>query len=162
MSVTINGSGQIVAQVATTTITSFFSTTSTSFVDITGLSVTITPTNASNKILVFVSGSISSSGSSAITLYNLVRASSNIYIGDARGSSTRSSAVSSSVSNDKATSIAINFLDSPATTSAITYKLQMASESGSYSACIGGSSNSGSSINGSTPTTITVMEIAYA
>jgi len=160
MSVSLYGSGQTVVQVQSTTITSFFSTNSTSFVDITGLSVSITPQSTTSKILVLVTGAISSSGSSAISLYNLVRSGSNIYVGNSRGSSTSCSANSASVSADKATSIAINYLDSPSTTSAITYKLQMASESGSYTACIGGSSNSGAANNGSTPTTITVLEIS--
>jgi len=149
-----------VLQVVSTTITSFFSTTSTSFTDITGLSVSITPTSSSSKILVLVTGSVSSALSSAISQYNLVRTSTSIYIGDARGSSTRSSAAGASVSADKAISIAINFLDSPATTSATTYKLQMLSESASVAACIGGSSGSGGAFAGSTPSTITVMEIS--
>ena len=149
-----------VLQVVSTTITSFFSTTSTSFTDITGLNVSITPTSSSSKILVLVSGSSSSSGASAISQFNLVRASTSIYIGDSRGSSTRSSSALASVSADKATSIAINFLDSPATTSATTYKLQILSENASFSACIGGSSGTGGAFAGSTPSTITVMEIA--
>jgi len=148
-----------VLQVVSTTITSFFSTTSTSFTDITGLNVSITPTSSSSKILVLVTGSVGST-SSAISQYNLVRTSTSIYIGDARGSSTRSSAATASVSTDKATSIVINFLDSPATTSATTYKLQMLSENAIFAACIGGSSGSGGAYAGSTPSTITVMEIA--
>jgi hypothetical protein len=156
----VQASSGRVLQVLSTTITSFFSTTSTSFTDITGLSVSITPSSSTSKILVLVSGSSSSSGASAISQFNLVRASTSIYIGDSRGSSTRSSSALASVSADKATSIAINFLDSPSTTSATTYKLQILSENASFAACIGGSSGSGGAFAGSTPSTITVMEIA--
>jgi hypothetical protein len=42
-----------VLQVVSTTKTDTFTTTSTSFTDITGMSVSITPSSASNKILVF-------------------------------------------------------------------------------------------------------------
>ena len=52
MSVTISGSGQVPVQVIQTIKTDTFSTTSGSLTDITGMSVTITPTSASNKILV--------------------------------------------------------------------------------------------------------------
>jgi len=43
-----------VLQVVSTTKTDTFSTTSTTFTDVTGLSVTITPTSSSNQILVLV------------------------------------------------------------------------------------------------------------
>jgi hypothetical protein len=42
-----------VLQVVQTTKTDTFTTTSTSFTDVTGLSVSITPSSASSKILIF-------------------------------------------------------------------------------------------------------------
>ena len=47
----INVTGNIL-QVVSTTKTDTFSTTSTSYVDITGLSVSITPTSTSSKIFI--------------------------------------------------------------------------------------------------------------
>ena len=51
MSVSLYGSGQTVVQLQTTTKTNSFTTSAgTTWTDITGLSVTITPNNSSNKI----------------------------------------------------------------------------------------------------------------
>lgn len=148
-----------ILQVVSTTKLDTFSTASASFVDVTGVTVSITPSSSSNKILVFVSGSTSSSGGSAVAHYNLVRGASNIYVGNSRGSSIQTSISSASVSSDKVMPIVINYLDSPATTSSTTYKLQMRSESGSFTGIIGGSFGSGNSATSSSPTTITVMEV---
>ena len=49
-----SGSAGGIIQVKSTTKTDTFTTNSTSFTDITGLSVTITPTRSDNKILVMM------------------------------------------------------------------------------------------------------------
>ena len=161
MAVTINGSGQVPVQVIQTVKTDVFTTSSTSFVDVTGLSATITPKSASNKILVIVS-SYSSPNLGNYTIFGkLVRGATDIAIGDARGSTTRCSFNSSYPNSSVATAWGTSFLDSPATTSATTYKVQAAAESGS-TATVGGSSSSANSYNTSVPTVLTLMEIAYA
>ena len=73
MSVTISGSGQIIKQVVSSTFTSAFSSSSTSFTPI-GLSATITPTNAANKIFIIVSIYGSSTNSFLAQLYRGVTA----------------------------------------------------------------------------------------
>ena len=123
--------GGKILQVKSTVKTDFFSSTSTSFTDITGLSVSITPSSASNKILVFAnfiaSGDTWSSGFGPV--FNLVRGSTNLGVGT--GGSTHNATVgqnlwSNGELNTKGnySSVAINFLDSPNTTSATTYKIQ--------------------------------------
>ena len=114
-----------IGQVVSTNKTDTFSTTSTSYTDITGLSVSITPTLATSKVLVMVSFSASVSTDLAM-MFQLVRGSTAINIGDAAGSRTRASA--SMIANDTAIQYGTfnwQFLDSPATTSATTYKVQM-------------------------------------
>jgi len=161
MSVSISGSGQVPTQIVQTVKTDVFTTSSTSFVDVTGVTATITPRSASNKILVIVSSYVSPSSTNYAILGKLVRNSTDIAIGDARGSSTRCSFGASTGSANLASFFGITFLDSPATTSATTYKIQVAAESGS-TMLIGGSNATTGIYNTSTPIVLTLMELAYA
>jgi hypothetical protein len=149
-----------VIQVVQTVKTSVFTTSSAmpTFADITGLSATITPASASNKVLVTVTGVMGVSPNGYAMAVNLVRTSTSIAIGDARGSTTRCFAGGTSNTAD-ARSLTVCFLDSPATTSATTYKVQLSAESGS-TAIIGGCSDGVQVYHFSTPTIITLQEIA--
>ena len=99
---------------------------STTLVDITGMSVSITPSSASNKVLVNYSLVVFSNA-----VYYALRlrrdSDSTIFVGDENPSATsqnRASFGSYDSSYVIADTIAQSFLDSPNTTSAITYKLQ--------------------------------------
>ena len=118
-----------IVQVVSTSLTSTFSTSATSYTDITGLSVSITPTLNTSKIMVWVNFMASVSADIAV-MFQLVRGSTAINIGDTAGSRTRASG--SLLSSDVAGTQPQNwqFLDSPATTSATTYKVQMFVNSG--------------------------------
>jgi hypothetical protein len=107
-----------VLQVVMGTTATFVITSSTSYVD-TGLSATITPSSASSKVLALANVPDAHNNVSANLLYlNLVRQSTQIIEfvahGDYIGSGT------SIVTYGGSTS----YLDSPNTTSAITYKVQ--------------------------------------
>ena len=99
---------------------------STTLVDITGMSVSITPSSASNKVLVNYSLVVFSNA--VYYALRLLRDSdSTIFIGDENPSATsqnRASFGSYDSSYVIADTIAQSFLDSPNTTSATTYKLQ--------------------------------------
>ena len=112
--------GQVL-QVASTTKTDTFSTSSTTFTDVTGLSVSITPSATSSLVLVFATMN-NSNDSAGYGFLQLVRGSTAIAIGDAAGN--RSRATAGGISNQNARSFSIAHLDSPATTSATTYKVQ--------------------------------------
>lgn len=114
-----------VVQVKSTTKTDTFSTTSATFVDVTGLSVSITPTSASNKIVVFADIKLNGQSGTNTAFARLMRDSTAIYLGDAAGSRTPASS-SSRISTEGVASSGNIFLDSPATTSATTYKVQIA------------------------------------
>jgi hypothetical protein len=161
MPVSISGSGQVPVQVIQTVKTDTFTTTSAmpTFVDVTGVSATITPTSSSNKVLVTVTGYWGVSTANYSAGFNLVRGSTSIAIGDSRGSSTRGFAGALISSTVSAATFTVCFLDSPATTSATTYKIQAAIESGA-TLTVGGSSRSDISSTISTPTIITLMEIS--
>ena len=135
------GVGGKVLQVVTGTLASETTTTSSSYID-TGLDVLITPTSSSSKI--FVTSSISTfNGGSGVTMYwTLYKNSSNL--SNASGFFSTYNAGGASGSSG-----ALNFLDSPSTTSQIEYSVYMkvAGNTGYIS------------IHNAT-STITVMEIA--
>ena len=120
----VGGAG--VLQVVSTTKTDTFTTTSTSFTDITGLSVSITPSSTSSKVLLVVNlfGDNSTAGQAGFV--QLVRDSTAVGVGDAAGSRTRATtALSSYAGPNTIYASGANFLDSPSTTSATTYKVQV-------------------------------------
>lgn len=152
-----------VLQVVSTTKTDTFSTTSTSFVDITGLSVTITPSSTSSKILIVVNAIGGSGGTAgALCTFRLMRDSTAINIGNAAGGYTQASVggMRSPLDVNSSWLVPMNFLDSPATTSAITYKVQGSIESNTLRINSTGSDTSGSQWSYRGASTITVMEIA--
>ena len=119
-------SGGKILQVVQDSSTTQESTTSESYVD-TDLSISITPSSASSTILVVaqISGNVTkSSTTEAESLFNIVRTSTEI--GSAR---LRLTAASANLS--LSSSIALIKLDSPATTSSVTYKVQFKSNGAS-------------------------------
>ena len=150
-----------VLQVVSTTKTDVFTTTSTSFVDVTGLSVSITPSSASNKILVLVQVNGSQDVAVNRTYLKLLRDSTAINMGDAAGSRIRGfggfSAADHSIASCPVSGM---FLDSPATTSSTTYKLQVVLAAGSGTCFINRTDLDGDEVGQiRTASTITVMEI---
>ena len=113
-----------VVQVKSTTKSDTFTTTSATMTDITGLSVSITPTSASNKVLVFFVVNGSGAVGSTQGYLQLVRDSTAIAIGDAASNRSRVTANLGSVDVGSLENGQCVFLDSPATTSATTYKVQ--------------------------------------
>jgi hypothetical protein len=151
--------GGKVAQVVSTTKSSSFSTNSGSYTDVTGLSVSITPTSATSKIMVFVDVQVVGDNATGSAFWQLVRGATAIAIGDSEGSRRRSTGQAYSNDNNTAFSGSINFLDSPSTTSATTYKVQILADGGGFAyvnRSEGFGDNTGHAVNAST---ITVMEI---
>lgn len=138
-----------VLQVVSTTKTDTFSTASTSFIDITGFNVSITPTSSSSKILIFGTLTSSAGLQGSITGYaQLVRNSTAVGNGSS-GLGTNNSADAAFT-----TSWPFVYLDSPATTSATTYKIQVRGDGATFYI----NTPSNRTIVGAS--TITVMEIA--
>jgi hypothetical protein len=114
-----------IGQVVSTTKTDTFSTSSTSYVDVTGLSLSITPSATSSKVFILVNLSLSPT---AQAFYNIVRDSTNIAQPTSAGSNQATGGVFFNA-GDGFTYINSSVLDSPNTTSATTYKIQMKSTS---------------------------------
>ena len=116
--------GGKILQVVSTTKTDAYTNATASFADVTGLSVSITPSAATSKVLVIVSLSISST-TNIVCASKLLRGSTAIFIADAAGSRTPVSTSSRpSAASLEMFSHSLVYLDSPATTSATTYKVQ--------------------------------------
>jgi len=150
-----------ILQVESTAKTDTFSTTSTTFTDLTGLSVSITPTSSSSQILVLADVKTSNATNVSVELA-MVRDSTQIYLGDAAGNRAR--VMSDIIAYGSVPSISMAqhvgiFLDSPATTSATTYKIQILTTSGT--AYVNRSGNdSDFSYRGRGASSITVMEVS--
>ena len=154
-----SGASGGIIQCVQTTLTTGVTYTNTSFADIPspGLSVSITPSSSSNKILVIAD--ISCTGASGqYNMFQLVRGSTNIY----RGTDSKTYIGSkiyypvSDNANEHASQggIYMSFLDSPATTSAVTYKVQVR-----VTGSTGGINRRVSSDDTSLASTLTVMEV---
>ena len=131
--------------------------TSTSFLDVTGLSVSITPTSSTSKVLVLFNGHGGHDNTNYF-LWNIVRGSTTLAqpAGSNPYPATMNSYTGDSVSSGSAfQNLGMTFLDSPATTSATTYKIQVRTTGGT--ATVNGRP---SNTNGAAVSTITVMEIA--
>lgn len=156
-----------VVQVKSTTLTSTFSGTATlgTFMAVTGLTVAITPTSASNKILILANlvctNNNGGQGLSAI----LTGGNCASYVGDSAGTRQRSaSATSNGTSTSTAQNMVLNYLDSPATTSAITYGISINYLANSAGTNVLYVNRSGEDSNNDyfsrNASTITVMEVA--
>ena len=159
------GGGGGIIQVVSTTFTGTWSGSSGSgtFDNIDDLNTSITPKFSTSKIFIMVCiGQWDSNGNTQRGGLRLMRDSTAICIGDAASSRTRSSVstVGSNSNTDTNGGTHIHFMDSPATTSAVTYKVQSQTE-GSYTTYINRSSSDAdsSSIN-RCASTMTLMEIS--
>jgi hypothetical protein len=115
-----------------------FSTTSNTFAD-TGITASITPTSATSKILVFYSVGYLIQDTNLAGLQLL------------RGATILQSSIRAAASTTHASYMHNEYLDSPATTSSTTYKIQANKNAGNaFLTCW----------NSQQPSTITLMEIA--
>ena len=153
-----------ILQVQQAVKTDTFITNSQSLVDITGMTVSITPSATDSKVLVLVSYCHSHAQSNRWSLYTLVRDSTEIYLGNASSSrsqaSTFNSLIGASGDSVDLKSSQICFLDSPNTTSATTYKLQCKTQDSNYLTFNRSGGDANANYGGRTASSITVMEIA--
>ena len=152
--------GQIL-QVVSTTKSDTATTTSNTTVDITGMSISITPKFASSKFYVTASFVVGAPSSHASVV--LDRNGTDIGIGDAAGSRARltASTCSGNPAANQPVSMSFEYLDSPATTSALTYKIKWRSNDSGVAVYLNRTSvDADNTSYGRFISTITVMEIA--
>jgi hypothetical protein len=154
------GAGTIL-QVKQTVKTDVFSTASDAYTDLTDLSVTITPRSATSKILVSFYLVIGQTGDDRGYHARIMRDSTPIFVGDAAGSRVQGSYSNYNPDFREANAATAQFLDSPATTSEITYKVQVRRGTAVGAVVIGRNGTDGDAANsGRNPCSITVMEVA--
>jgi hypothetical protein len=123
-------SGIGIGNAAMGTVTSVVTLASNAWANITGLAATITPSSTRSKILVMVhvvAANISSGVGSIGVNLRITRNGTALSVGDSSGSKTRAMGVASAL-NDTNTSTGVDgdlvFLDSPGSSSALTYQVQ--------------------------------------
>ena len=157
----IKGSGKILQVVSTTKTDVFTGANGDTWYDVTGLTAAITPSATSSKIL--VSGHVmgSSQNASAVRRFFVLLLRDTTVIGEGDASSSRLQVHNSSFSDDGANNatVPINFLDSPSSTSELTYKIQVRDDtSGVRVNAAPGDSDSDTYARAAS--TITLMEVA--
>ena len=162
---TANFPAGAVLQVVSVTKTDTFSTTSTSYVDITGLSASITPSSTNSKILVLTNISINSQnahGGGMLLLRNGTAINQAASASNRRRSSFSGHGFTGDGSGDASMQFAVvgTFLDSPASTSAVTYKVQVVNNGAETQYINFGKDDTDSDDRTRTVSSITLMEIA--
>jgi hypothetical protein len=109
--------------------TDAFSTTSINgtWADVTGLTVNITPSTTAKRVLVSIGLSLSASGGPTAVGYRILRDATPLPVGDVTGSRVGvTGAVQIPASGEYFTqSVSTEIIDAPASTSTITYKIQI-------------------------------------
>ena len=120
--------GQVVNGVLTTTL----ATSSTSYVD-TGLTLAITPSSTNSKILIQVHLNDTAKNDNGIVYFKILRGSTVVTKNTTSGTGATNEAFNSFGGNNatrNSSSGNLTFLDSPSSTSELTYKVQMINNSG--------------------------------
>ena len=125
LSSTASGGGKIL-QVVQATKTDTASVTGSSFSSM--FTASITPSSTSSKVLVLVTLNVGGATNNW-PLVRLTRSSSTLLQGDTAGSRVRVTTVCGAPNSSASVASALNYLDSPASTSALTYEVEMASQS---------------------------------
>jgi hypothetical protein len=110
-------SGSVI-QVVQTVKSDSFSTTSNSLVDITGFSATITPSNVNNKILMMFSMNLRGTGDQGYVTIGIYKGATELLNGYAIEGNA----------SDMRGEICWTYLDSPSTTSPVTYNAKMSAQ----------------------------------
>lgn len=152
-----------VLQVKQGTYTAPNTITSQTFSD-TGLTVSITPSSTSSKIYIASVTNIAWDNQAAKVAISLFRDSTEIFLGDASGSNRARTTAHLYLETNSFTGwpVATSYLDSPSTTSAITYKIKYRNmdPQGTVGINRGVDSWTDSSIFATSASSIVAMEIA--
>jgi hypothetical protein len=153
--------GGKVLQVVSATKTDTFTMNSTTFADVTGITATITPATTGSKILVLVHLQTNSVSTINQQHYKILRGGTDIAIGDAASNRTRTTMATSSDQLYVMQTVSMVHVDSPNTTSATTYKVQVRSSGAGNPLFVNRTeTDTDSAVFPRTASSITLMEIA--
>ena len=149
-----------VIQVVSVSSGSYLEVNSTSYTDATGMSATITPTSTSSKILVIMQMPVTliraTNDANAVKV-KILRNTDTFFLHDQQLRADVGTASSGNILLSATT--LCNKLDSPETTSALTYKVQFASETTANSGRVRMNNDAGAGTSTGTAN-LTLMEIA--
>jgi hypothetical protein len=142
--------------------TDVFTTTSTTYTDVTGLAATLTPGTATSKVLIIVQVVMFDNNGVGANV-SLSGGNSATYIGDADGSRVRAAFGFNQTSSfpELAVPGSVVYLDSPASTSPVTYQVRMRAGLSGGTVGINRSRTDGNNAaNSRSASSITVIEVA--
>ena len=155
--------GSVLQVVSVNKVDAFSTTTTNSWVDITGMAASITPTSASSKILVMVQLTIGGGGNNYGRGYSVKRGATQLNLGTYGTGSPGSFSASTNHAGggDGGVNTApFTYLDSPSTTSSITYQVELFADSRSTTGTKINRTQDGTNVGSYGSSTITLMEIA--
>jgi hypothetical protein len=158
----LNLAGGKILQVVSVFKADVFTTSSATLVDVTGLSVSITPSSATSKILVLASLPLSNSTADNASQGAILRGATVIGGGTAAGNRPSLSFWnrSGTTNGNNFAPMTMTFIDSPASTSALTYKIQIAGESGTTAVGYAYRADNDSAAGGRLASSIILMEVS--
>ena len=155
------GNAGIGSNVVQTVKTDTFSTTSQSLTEITGLAVTITPSDSSSKILLLLSLAATNTEVGRSIRLDITGGNAAAYLGPAEGSRPGSIIGVAAYDGRGTHSISGVYLDSADTTSAVTYQVRIARTAPAGAAVVNRtSSDSDDEQNPRAVSTLTAIEVA--
>ena len=150
------GGGKMLQVVQTVKTDAFTTTTIDAWVDITGMSVNITPSSTSSKILVMFNTSVSADFAG----FRILRDSTEVGSGSAGSRTPAVIGAQRPMASTRVEAISYEYLDSPATTSQITYKIQVQTTTAGTTYINRESAYADNSTYFATASNITVIEVA--
>lgn len=119
------------ANVNQTALTNAFTQTiTTTYADVTGFSVSITPTAATSKVMIFTYFTATPDAATMEFFFRLARNGTGIFVGDTASNRVRATGHNNDSGAASDSKISPIYLDSPATTSSVTYSVQARSNNG--------------------------------
>jgi hypothetical protein len=157
---TAAGNAGIGSNVVQTVKTDTFTTTSTTFTAVTGLTATITPSSATSKILVVGYWVIGNSDLNRSVATQILRGATVLFVGDADGSRVQATAGLTSPAVSGQFGFSPVFLDSPGVATAVTYSVEMRRGTAG-TAALGRDGFDGNNVdNVRLPSSLTLIEVA--
>tara|TARA_R100001480_G_scaffold42586_1_gene55343 strand:- start:782 stop:1315 length:534 start_codon:yes stop_codon:yes gene_type:complete len=159
------GGGGGIVQIKQTVKTDKVSFGTSSFSDLSGMSVSITPTSTSHKVFIMSHMTLCHNDQHHTVIFRLLRGSTAICVGDQVGSNRRraTGAFAQIGNGDHPFTVSFQFMDSPSTTSEVTYKIQVQTEGGDQASLNGrhnGDTDETEAKNARYASTITAMEVS--
>lgn len=126
---TQSGFGKVLQVVSTTKTDTFEGANGDTWYTVTGLTASITPSSTSNKVLIsgFISGSSQNTSDRRRLYVKIQRGGSDLSsaVGDASGNRLQIHSINYSNGGADSVTIPFQFLDSPSSTSALSYSIQV-------------------------------------